>query len=509
MSDWDLLREYVDAGSEKAFSELVGRHLDMVYSVAFRRLNDAGAAQEAAQSVFCLLAEKARQIPSGAQLGGWLYQTACFKSAEFARKEHRRREREKEVSGMELSDPNTEADAAWKQMASLLDDAVRDLNEPDRQAVVLRFFERKSLRDVGLALRLDEDAARKRVSRAVDKLRSWFAKKGVSCSTSVLTAALLTNAVQTAPAGAASLLIKAALTSAAVSAASVAPPIVSNLLKIMIAKKIIVIAAVVAVSIPTAVLWKQNNELRAELDSLRPLAGEAERLRAANTALTASQIDTNELARLKAGQTELLRLRGQLALARKQPAVASERKLEKTPEAAPGESTNSARAFNTSIKAHIPEGKTLAIGGWPHEPGKRAIALVSHQLDSSSDKAAIIISTTLVEMPDAVWDRLGLAGPNAGNDQNQFESVLDGEQAANFINSLTNNEGVNILSRPRVSTTTGVPATIYTGNGGDSGQSISMRPTIAADSKDLHLSMDLELTSPASATNGMPQSGGN
>ena len=100
-----------------------------------------------------------------------------------------------------------------------------------------KFFERKSLRDVGLALRLDEDAARKPVSRALDKLRAWFARKGVSCSTSVLTAALLAKAVQTAPAGIAAVWVKAALASGAGLAPSVAPPIVLNILKVTFAKK--------------------------------------------------------------------------------------------------------------------------------------------------------------------------------------------------------------------------------------------------------------------------------
>ena len=91
MSDWELLREYIDTGSEKAYSELVQRHLDMVYSVAWRQLNDVHAAQEVAQSVVCLLAQKARQLSPGTLLGAWLYQTACFKSAEYARSEYRRK----------------------------------------------------------------------------------------------------------------------------------------------------------------------------------------------------------------------------------------------------------------------------------------------------------------------------------------------------------------------------------------------------------------------------------
>ena len=149
-----------------------------------------------------------------------------------------------------------------------------------------------------------------------------------------------------------------------------------------------------AVTIHTVVLWKQNVDLPRELGALHPLADEAERLRAENTALAVSQIDTNELERLNGGQIELMRLRGQLALTRKQSPADPEQKLQKIVEAASGVSTNPTHAFNSSANVHIPAGKTLAVGGWSHEPGKRAIALVTHHLDSSPDKLASTPSST-------------------------------------------------------------------------------------------------------------------
>jgi RNA polymerase sigma factor (sigma-70 family) len=249
MNDWRLLREYLDHGSESAFNDLVHRHVDMVYSVAIRKLGQPQAAQEVVQSVFCLLAEKAKSFEPSVLLSSWLYQAACYKGAELLRTEQRRRAREQEALSMEQLNAPAENEPIWKEMAPLLDDAMQQLRETDRQAILLRFFERKPLREVGLAFRLDEDAARKRVERAVEKLRILLAKRGVTSTASGLTAALVAGAVVTAPNGLAASVVSGALATLSLAAATATTSTTLSILKLMSITKIVKTAAVIALII--------------------------------------------------------------------------------------------------------------------------------------------------------------------------------------------------------------------------------------------------------------------
>ena len=141
--DIALLKEYAESGSETAFTALVGRHVNLVYSAALRSVGDTHAAQEIAQAVFIILARKAGQLSQHTVLSGWLYQTARLTAANYLRGEIRRQHREQEAYMQSILDqPDGEA---WRQIAPLLDDAMGRLGEKDRNAIVLRFFENKSL----------------------------------------------------------------------------------------------------------------------------------------------------------------------------------------------------------------------------------------------------------------------------------------------------------------------------------------------------------------------------
>jgi RNA polymerase sigma factor (sigma-70 family) len=198
LDDNALLREFAERGSEPAFAELVTRHVNKVYSVALRHTRNPHQAEEITQAVFVILARKAGQLGKNVILSGWLYQTARLTAVTLIRSEIRRTRREQEVLMQNLSD-ETEADS-WPQIAPLLDDAMAGLSETDRHAVVLRYFDGKSMKEVGAALGGSEDAAKMRVNRAVEKLRTFFAKRGVVTSTAVLTAIISANSVQAAPA---------------------------------------------------------------------------------------------------------------------------------------------------------------------------------------------------------------------------------------------------------------------------------------------------------------------
>ncbi len=199
LDDIALLRQYTEQNSEKAFAALVTRHINKVYSVALRHSRNPHQAEEITQSVFVLLAKKSRHLGQGVVLSGWLYQTARLTAVTFIRSAIRRARREQEAH-MQTVLNETESDV-WPQLAPLLDAAMAGLNETDRHAVVLRFFDGRSMSEVGAALGASEGTAKKRVNRAVEKLRLFFTKRGVVLPAAVLTAAISANSVQAAPVG--------------------------------------------------------------------------------------------------------------------------------------------------------------------------------------------------------------------------------------------------------------------------------------------------------------------
>src|ERR1700690_377055 len=196
--DIALLREYAQNHSEEAFAVLVSRHANLVYSVALRQGRDTHLAEEVKQAVFIILARKADKLLRHAVLSGWLCRTARYASADAIKIQRRRQHREQEA--FMQSTLNESENDAWLQIAPLLDTALAELGETDHNTIVLRFFEGKSMSEVGAALGASEDAAKKRVNRAVEKLRGTFTKRGVILPTAVLTATISANSVQAAPA---------------------------------------------------------------------------------------------------------------------------------------------------------------------------------------------------------------------------------------------------------------------------------------------------------------------
>jgi RNA polymerase sigma factor (sigma-70 family) len=228
--DMDLVRDFVTNGSETAFATLVGRHVNLVYSAALRRLGNTHEAEEVAQAVFIILAKKAGSLRRGTILSGWLYQTAQLTAANFQRAALRRQRREQEAF-MQFSE-KSEPDVSWHRLGTLLEEAMARLGQKERDAVVLRFFENRTVREMASALGLGEDAAQKRVNRATDKLRDYFVRRGVQVSTAALLASIGTHAVQAAPAALAKSITAVAVVKGAAASGSTLT-LVKGALKIM------------------------------------------------------------------------------------------------------------------------------------------------------------------------------------------------------------------------------------------------------------------------------------
>jgi RNA polymerase sigma factor (sigma-70 family) len=209
MTDALLLRTFATTRDQRAFAELVARHKDMVFSTALRRTGRPDLAADVAQHVFLALATKAAWLSTRTNIGGWLYKSTLLETARRQRDESRRHARERRYAEEEMKlHPPHEASAGdddearrAKALLPHLDDALSALSEPDREAIVLRFLRGLSLRDTGTALGTSEEAARKRVSRALEKLSAAFQRRGVTATVAVLTGAVLPRAVDAAPAG--------------------------------------------------------------------------------------------------------------------------------------------------------------------------------------------------------------------------------------------------------------------------------------------------------------------
>src|SRR5688572_23420840 len=160
-TDRDLLDAFVGKGSQEAFAELVTRHIGWVTAAAKRRLRDAALADDATQATFILLAHKASKLRREAVLSAWLFSALRYTCIATLRSERRRKSREEQAAVMRQA--NTPETNIWHDVADHLDDAVAKLRESDRRAVLLRFFENKSFMQLGAALGISEEAARKRV----------------------------------------------------------------------------------------------------------------------------------------------------------------------------------------------------------------------------------------------------------------------------------------------------------------------------------------------------------
>jgi RNA polymerase sigma factor (sigma-70 family) len=411
-SDTELLREYAANQSEAAFGEIVRRYADFVYSAALRQVGDAEQARDVAQTVFVALARKAGSLRENILLIGWLCQGARLAALEHLRNQRRRLQRERQA--MELLDPSPEIPNDWHAVRPVLDEAIASLGHEDRDALLLRFFKNESLASVGTRLGVSEDAAQKRISRALGKLRDFLAQRGINTTATALSAALAANAVQAAPAGFAASLTAGALAKAVVAGSSTVP-----LLKLLTLNnmKTAILSLVVAGGIAGLAYQQLNTQrqLREARTSIQQQAQEIQTLRAANEQLAAQ---TNDLENLRGQAQDVLRLRSEVTRLRQEQA-----------------------AWETAASRETP-----ALGA--NSP-------------TNSVEPPILINAEFVSLPDKYLKEISTEwSPLSGGGT---MSLLSPQQFNTINEALKDASDVEIISRPRVQTANDVEAELFAG----------------------------------------------
>jgi RNA polymerase sigma factor (sigma-70 family) len=319
-TDQELLRDYSASRSEPAFAELARRHVDLVYSAALRMLRDAHQAEDVTQGVFMALAQTAAQLTEHPVLSGWLHRTARNLAVKAIRTDARRRAREHEAATMnELL--SGQSDANWEQIAPHLDAALGELDDPDRDALLLRYFERKSAREMAETLGISDEAAQKRVSRATERLREVFAKRGIAVGAGGLAVVLAANTVQSAPVGLVATISAAAAAGAAVTTATIATT--ATTIAMTTLQKVIVATTIAIVTGAGIYEAHQASQLRDEMQELRqqqaPLAAQIQQLQQERDDATNRLAGLREeLAAAKKSPAEVVKLRGEVGQLRRE-----------------------------------------------------------------------------------------------------------------------------------------------------------------------------------------------
>jgi RNA polymerase sigma factor (sigma-70 family) len=316
-SDLDLLRQFTQKNSQDAFTEVVRRQVNLVYSAALRQVRSPQLAEEVAQSVFADLARDASKLKPDTILTAWLYQVARRTAIDLVRKESRRRLREQ--IAVEMNNMNAAANE-WTQIEPLLDDAMAALDETDRAAILLRYFENKTLREVGEVLGISDDAAQKRVSRAVEKLREFFSKQKITIGAGGLAVLISANAVQAAPVGlAATISAAAVLAGTAVHTSTVIA--VTKTIAMTTLQKTIIGATLVVVAGTGIFEAHQVSQLREQNQIFQqqqtPLNEQIQQLQSALNGATnqlAGLLAENAQLKLNSNENELLKLRGEVGV---------------------------------------------------------------------------------------------------------------------------------------------------------------------------------------------------
>src|SRR6266478_5364795 len=445
-SDTELLRDYGVNKSEAAFGEIVRRYADFVYSAALRQTGNPEPARDVAQIVFTDLARKADSLPASTLLIGWLCHGARLAALDQRRRDRRRLHRERQA--MEWHGPSSEVANDWGEIRPVLDEALASLGDEDRNALLLRFFKNENLTSVGMTLGVSEDAAQKRVSRALGKLREFLAGRGINTTAEALSITLAANAVQAAPWGFAASVTVAALTNAAAGSSTV--PFSKFLTMTNMKTAIITLAFAGGIAGLGYQQLSTQRQLRAARSSAEQQAQEVEALHAANQEFVNQ---TSELKRLREEAKDVLRLRAEVARLRQEQA-ALKRIAAQTDQA----------ETNNQPKTEEPQ------------------ILIT----------AKFISVPIQNLKDLSWSS---TMPKGG------VALMDDAQVRTTVQELAKVDGMEMISEPRVQTANGTPAGLsvthqvpFGGTNANIGATLNVDPHYSTNSPAITLDVRAGLT---------------
>lgn len=306
MNDWELIQNYCRNGSESAFETLVKRHVDYVYCAALRQVRDPSLAEDVSQAVFMLLARKAKSFRSGTVLVSWLFRTTHYIAERALRSEFRRQRRETEAAKMNPTTTTPEIDQQWERVSPVLDEALAALSNKDRDAVLLRFISQKPFNQVGAKMGVSEDAAKKRVARALARLREFFVRRGTTLSVMVIAVLLGERTVQASPAALATKITAAVGVGASGAATTTATALLKATLRDLFWTKVrwgaaISAGLVVALWLGSTAVRPAYHQARIPASSAPPVAkvqASADSTRVAADAAAENQNATNHILRL-------------------------------------------------------------------------------------------------------------------------------------------------------------------------------------------------------------------
>jgi RNA polymerase sigma factor (sigma-70 family) len=480
LTDQQLLREYAERRSEAAFAELVRRHVDLIYSAALRMVCDSHLAQDVTQGTFVALARSAPHLTERAALSGWLHRTTQNIAAQTVRTDVRRRAREQEAAAMnELF--ATESDGLWERIAPHLDAALGELSEVDRDALLLRYFERKSAQEMAQVLGVSDEAAQKRVSRAVERLREFFAKRGVTVGASGLVVVISANAVQAAPVGlAVAISTTVALAGTTVTATATATAVktiaMTTLQKTLVAATIAVMAGAGIYEIREASqLREQNQALQQQQASFATQLQQLERERSDATKRLAALAE--ELARVKKNPSEVLRLRGEVGVLRQEKAIAAGESAASRVLADP-ETRKAIHERNKTSMSALYSGLALRLKLTPEQTGQLNDLLSDHAMDSAE-----LVTRALRDGRSQAEARQIFSASDAAL-QARVQALLGDDGLAQY-RDYTKNLGSTVFIETFAPSLTGDPATV-------------------ADKKSRLLQIMQEMTQSAVAAAGLP-----
>ncbi len=511
MDDHECLREYAQAGSEAAFGELVQRHLAMVYSTACRMVGDAHLAEDVAQGVFALLAQKAGTLTASQTVGGWLYNTTRYLAARTNRKERRRREREQAAATMQ----SLEAKGDPNRILEHLEPALAELEEADRDALVLRYFEDRSLREVGRELAISEDAARMRVNRALDRLRTVFARQGITVTSALLATVLATSTSTAIPAG-----LAAAVTAAATSTAT--HSVIMAMTWLNAKTTVAVLGAAVLAGTGTYLLQqRQTDRLRAENLSLLEQAQNLTELQRENERLSKVVAQPGQPPPPREQFAELLRLRGEVGQLRAGLRSALDANKSTASNQSPAAARNetgddSAQPFTASFTARVGDGQTILAGGWSTAPGKRTFVLMTpaiHPADGATyvgpdsvaiPSATVTVEASAIEIPETMLAQFGLDQFKATGRDSPVPTFLSAVDAEALLKMVADAPDGVMVTGQRITTNDGIQAEVSTradpsvnGEPAMPSRTIGLTPNLSADQKEVSMSINVRIVPPS------------